>query len=225
MPIEVQGILVEKPNKDLSKWIGAIIFVHTAFTIFTGYLYELHKVSDVRWYGLIASWTFFGVFVPLLGYKASEKTEKKRLAIFGAIQGIVGFYNFINFLAFSSVLITVIDWCLSDKCLAQFETRNHSCLVQLANETYEMDYSYCKDTPKNIGTVVFFAALSFTSCMGAIHARKMRDVQIVQVITTEAVRVRAPMLLHPPEDCDVATSVVATSAEANTNTFETVQIE
>ena len=77
MPIEVQGILVEKPNKELSKWIRAIIFTHTTFTIFTAYLYEIHKVQDMRWYGLFISWGIFGVFVPLIGYNASEKTEKK----------------------------------------------------------------------------------------------------------------------------------------------------
>jgi len=223
MPLEVQGILVEKPNKDLSKWIRAIIFTHAAFSIFTAYLYELHHVEDVRWYGLVISWVIFGVFVPLIGYKASQKTEKRRLAIFGAIQGIVGFYNLINFLAFSSVLLTVIDWCMSDDCLAQFETRNHSCLVSFSNETYDMDYSYCKDTPKNIVTALFFALLSFTSCMGALHARKMKDVQIVQVITTEQVSVpqiqRVPRVYTPPED-----SVIATSSVIQ-NEFQPIQNE
>jgi len=192
--MSVQGILVEKPNADLAKWIKAIIFVHTAFCLFTSYIYYKQQVSEMRWYGLLVSWVLFGLIVPAVGCRASQKTEKKRLSVFSGIQGFLGFCNLINFLSFSSILTTVINWCFSDNCLAQFDTKNHSCAVNFGNQTYEMDESYCQDIPQNIGTALFFALLSFTSCMGAIHARKMKQIEIVDVVMVEHQRVGMPQI-------------------------------
>lgn len=198
--LTVQGVLVEKPNSDLVKWIRAIIFVHTAFSLFTAYVYNTHQVSDYRWTGLLVSWAIFGLLIPMIGIGASNKTEKKRLSLFSGIQAFLGFCNFINFVSFSSLLLTVINWCVSDECLAQFDTRNKSCLVEFGDETYEMAQSYCQDVPQNIGTALFFALMSFTSCMGAIHARKMKQIEIVDVVMIERGRVGAPPMDGIPED-------------------------
>lgn len=201
--LTVQGVLVEKPNSDLVKWIKAIIFVHSTFCVFTAYIYTMHEVTDYRWTTLLASWAIFGLIIPMIGLGASKKTEKTRLSCFSGIQAFLGFCNLINFLSFSSLMITVINWCVSDECLAQFDTRNKSCIVQLADEKYEMDQSYCQDIPQNIGTALFFALMSFTSCMGAIHARKMKQIEIVDVVMIERTRVGAPAVEGIPEDIQV----------------------
>jgi len=201
--LTVQGVLVEKPNSDLVKWIRAIIFVHTAFSLFTAYIYSTHQVADYRWTGLLVSWSIFGLLIPMIGLGASKRTEKTRLSLFSGIQACLGFCNLINFLSFSSLLITVINWCVSDECLAQFDTRNKTCLVEFGDGTYEMAQSYCQDIPQNIGTALFFAMLSFTSCMGAIHARKMKQIEIVDVVMVERTRIGGPVVAGIPEDIQV----------------------
>lgn len=179
------------------------MLVHTAFSLFTAYVYTTHQVSDYRWTGLLVSWAIFGLLIPMIGIGASKKTEKMRLSLFSGIQAFLGFCNFINFVSFSSLLLTVINWCVSDECLAQFDTRNNSCLVEFNDETYEMAQSYCQDIPQNIGTALFFALMSFTSCMGAIHARKMKQIEIVDVVMIERVRSGAPPMETIPEDIQV----------------------
>ena len=201
--LTVQGVLIEKPNSDLVKWIMAIIVTHAMFCAFTAFTYMTHDVADYRWTGLLASWAIFGLIIPMIGIGASKKTEKTRLSLFSGVQAFLGFCNLINFLSFSSLLITVINWCVSDECLAQFDTRNKTCVVQLADKKYEMAQSYCQDIPQNIGTALFFALLSLTSFMGAIHARKMNQIEIVDVVMVERTRVGAPPVVGIPEDVQV----------------------
>jgi hypothetical protein len=175
--------IVEKPNADLATWIRALVVVHGTFSLYTAYSYKIHHATDIRWMTLAFTWFFLGVMVPLMGLRASEKLDKKRLALFSGIQGFVGFFNLINFLSFASVLSTVMNWCSSDECQEMFVTRNHSCLVSLSNETYEMAESYCDDTPYNVGTALFFLLLSWVSCMGATAARQMHEVKVVSVVS------------------------------------------
>lgn len=194
--------IIEKPNADLAKWIKALVVVHGLFTLYTAYSYRLHHVSDLRWSILGATWMLFGVFIPLLGLRASENVDKSRLAMFSGIQGFVGFYNLINLMSFSSVLGTVINWCSSEDCQDQFLYRNHSCLVSLANETYEMSERYCEETSYNIGTAMFFALLSFVSCRGAIAARQMNAVKVVSIVSVDHVSVRGGANVPIPEDLE-----------------------
>ena len=193
--------IVEKPNADLAMWIKLLVVVHSTFSLYTAYSYRLHDATDIRWATLGFSWFFLGVIVPLLGLRASEQADKRRLALFSGIQGFVGFCNLINFLSFTSVLASVMNWCSSDECQQMFQSRNHSCLVSISNETYEMSESYCKDNSYNVGTAFFFLLLSWVSCMGAMSARKMNEIKIVSVVSVVRHSVNDVPLV-PPEDLE-----------------------
>ena len=195
--------IVEKPNAALAMWIKALVIVHGSFSLYTAYSYQLHNATDIRWVGLGCSWFFFGIIVPILGLRASEQSDKRRLALFSGIQGFVGFCNLINFLSFASVLVTLMNLCSSDDCQRMFKSRNHSCLVSLSNETYEMSESYCDDNFYNVGTAFFFLLLSWVSCMGAMSARQMNEIKVVSVVSVvhQSVGRFAPMI--PPEELDV----------------------
>lgn len=199
----VHAVIVEKPNKELGKWIKAIVFTHGAFSLYTVYSYKLHHAPEYKWWSLLISWMFLGVLIPILGLRASETADKRRLNIFSGIQAFIAVCNAVNFLAFTSVLIQVMDWCGSRECARQF-TRNESCAVVFANETVMMDESYCEETNYNIGTAFGFALLAFTSCMGSMQARKMNEVKLAEVTYVQPVSVHVPI----PEDVDEEMAVV-----------------
>lgn len=199
----VHAVIVEKPNKELGKWIKAIVFTHGAFSLYTVYSYKLHHVPEYKWWSLLISWMFLGVLIPMMGLRASETTDKRRLNIFSGIQAFIAVCNAVNFLAFTSVLIQVMDWCGSRECAREF-ARNGSCAVVFANETVMMDESYCGETNYNIGTAFGFALLAFTSCMGSMQARKMNEVKLAEVTYVQPVSVRVPI----PEDVDEEMAVV-----------------
>jgi len=186
MPVVVEGVLVEKPNATLHVWIRAIVIVHTLGLLFTAYTYELHHVQQMEWFYLFFSWLVLGIIIPCCGMKASMKTDKKCLAVFSGVQGFVGFCNLINLFVFTSLMVSVISWCVSETCQKEFLTRNGTCAVDMGNSTYDMDEKYCDNIPNNMGTAIFFGLLSFVSCMGAVQARKVNEVKIVHVITMEA---------------------------------------
>lgn len=199
----VHAVIVEKPNKELGKWIKAIVFTHGAFSLYTVYSYKLHHVPEYKWWSLLISWMFLGVLIPIMGLRASETTDKRRLNIFSGIQAFIAVCNAVNFLAFTSVLIQVMDWCGSRECAREF-ARNGSCAVVFANETVTMDESYCDETNYNIGTAFGFALLAFTSCMGSMQARKMNGVKLAEVTYVQPVSVHVPI----PEDVDEEMAVV-----------------
>ena len=209
----VHAVIVEKPNKDVEKWIKVIILMHTVFTLYTAYSYELHQVPEYRWWSLLISWLFLGVFVPLIGVRASERADRRRLYIFSGIQMFIGVCNVINFLAFTVVLLQVVNWCSSEVCRAEFETRNQSCLVIFANDTLEMNESYCEDIYLNMGTAVGFALLAMVSCMGGLSARKMNEVKLAEVTYVERVSVTRGMPSVPEDDETVLVSVTADELE------------
>lgn len=216
--------LVEKPNGQLASWIKALVVVHGCFTLYTAYSYKLHHADDLRWSILGATWLLFGILIPLMGLRASENVDKSRLALFSGIQGFVGFFNLVNFLSFSSVLTTVMSWCSSDDCQEQFVSRNHSCLVSVANETYEMSERYCIETPYNIGTAMFFALLSFVSCRGAMAARQMNAVKVVSIVSVDHVPVSRRCTVPVPEDVEFsAVQSLDVSVEDETEVTEVIE--
>ena len=143
---------------------------------------------------LIFSWFFLGIVIPLMGLRASEQSDKRKLALFSGLQAFVGGCNFINFLSFTSVLATVMNWCSSDECQRMFASRNHSCLVTVSTETYEMSESYCEDSFYNVGSAFFFLLLTWVSCMGAMSARKMNEIRVVSVLSSQRQSCSVPMV-------------------------------
>lgn len=214
MSAVVHAVIVEKPNKDVDKWIKVIVFVHAAFSLYTAYTYKLHHVSRDRWWSLLISWLFLGVLIPLIGVRASERADKWRLSIFSGVQVFIGACNIINFLAFTSVLLQVIEWCSSLECDEQF-AQNGSCFVLFANETVEMSESYCEDTDLNIGTSMGFALLALVSCMGGISARRMSEVKVAEVTYVEQCPVVPVDFPVAPEDQVDSESLVALSADSD----------
>ena len=85
-----------------------------------------------------------------------------------------------------STLAMVVDWCNSDSCLAQFETMNHSCAIQIQDEIYNMDESYCDEIPWHVGTTLFYGLVAYVSCMGSISARTMNNVKLISAVAVNA---------------------------------------
>lgn len=181
-----EAVVVEKPNVNLVKWIKTLIFTHTLFSLYSAYYYEIHHVTNTSWWLLLLSWIIFGIIVPFIGLKASTNLDKSRLKIFSAIEWFVGFWNIITSLSMGSTLAMVVDWCNSDTCLAQFETMNHSCAIQIQDEIYNMDESFCDEIPWHVGTTLFYGLVAYVSCMGSISARTMNNVKLISAVSVNA---------------------------------------
>lgn len=181
-----EAVIIDKPNADLVKWIKALIIVNTVFSLFTAYQYELHNASKVSWWYLFFSWLLCGILIPILGLKASEALDKRRLLFFSGIQWFIGFWNLINCLAFTSVLASVISWCTSDECQRQFLMSNNTCRVFVADDEFDMAASYCDEIPYNVCTAFFFALISYVSCFSATSARTMQSVKVITAISVES---------------------------------------
>jgi len=185
-----EAIVIEKPNTNLVKWIKTLIITHTLFSLYSAYYYEIHHVTDIKWWYLLITWIVFGILIPFIGLRASINVDKKQLGLFGSIELFVGFWNLITCLSIGSTLAMIMDWCHSDSCLAQFETMNRSsCAVKIQDETYHMDKSYCDEIPWHVGTTVFYGLVAYVSCMGSISARAMNKVKVISAVSLDVATV------------------------------------
>lgn len=187
----VHATIVEKPSKNLDRWIVAVVFVHTMYAIFCSV--ATRRTDDLGWGTVVVTWLIFGIIVPILGLAAARSMNKARLAVFGGVQAFVAVLHTVNFLTFTSVFVQVAMWCQSAECTQGFKSGNRSCYVVMANETYDMGIEYCEHLDVDLMMSIFYALLACVSFGTAIGAQRQKNVTLADIVTVRRVSCDVPL--------------------------------
>lgn len=186
----VHATIVEKPSKNLDRWIVAVVFVHTLYAIFCS---ALAITKEQAWVSMVVTWLIFGIIVPILGLGAARSMNKTRLAVFGGVQAFVAVLHTVNFLTFTSVFVQVAMLCQSTECTQGFKSGNRSCYVVMANETYDMGIEYCEHLYVDLMMSIFYALLACVSFGTAIGAQRQKSVTLADIVTVQRVSCDVPL--------------------------------
>ena len=217
VPVIVQAVLVDEPNKHLiksAKLIGMSYLTYYAY-LFSNLIMD-DKSDYIDWAVNLLCAYVFAIWLPVYGITAAKKNNDRALSVFSCLQTFLCIWFILQIIFEWSMRAIIINICT--ECEKTFSMGNTTCTItDLNNKMYEINYTKCRrDIPSmdQVVTSVLQVLLALSSFMGTIYVRKKKSMKIVSIVSHDVPDIEADLtqeettVMAEPEIVTETTAIV-----------------
>lgn len=195
VPVIVQAVLVDEPNKHLiksAKLIGISYLTYYAY-LFSNLIMD-EKSDYIDWAVNLLCAYVFAIWLPVYGITAAKKNNERALSVFSCLQTFLCIWFILQFILEWSMMAVIINACTG--CEKTFSMGNTTCETIINNHIYEISNTKCQEKIPNMNqvmTTVLQLLMALSSFMGTIYVRKKKSMKIVSIVSHDVPDIEADL--------------------------------